>query len=126
MRAKIPVPSDLVRLVTERVTSPAIPRLAAQDILPVPAALADGLKFPFRELHQGSREHPAHRGGHVQTLFADRDDLLAVPLAVLVVEGDEVQVIPEATVQPVDDEQVPLIQELWAQQLPDLRALPDR
>jgi hypothetical protein len=112
VRAKVPIRSDLVRLVTERVTSPAIPRLTAQDILPVPAALADGPKFPFRELHQDSREHPPHRGGHVQALFADGDDLLAVLLTELVIEGDEVQVVPEAAVQLVDDEDVPLVQEL--------------
>jgi OST-HTH/LOTUS domain len=34
-----------------------------------------------------------------------------------VVEGDEVQVVPEATVQLVEDENVPLIQELRTQQL---------
>jgi hypothetical protein len=105
---------------------PAVPRLAAQDVLPLPAALADALKFPFSELHEDSREHPAHRGGHVQALFAHGDDLLAVPLAVLVLEGHEVQVVPEPTVQLVDDQDIPLIQELQAQQLPDLRALPDR
>jgi OST-HTH/LOTUS domain len=42
-----------------------------------------------------------------------------------VVEGDEVQVVPEAAVQLVEDENIPLIQELQAQQFPDLRALPD-
>jgi len=73
------------------------------------------VQFPLRELYEDAREHPAHVGGHAQALFADGDDLLAVPLAVLVVEGDEIQVVPEATVQLVEDEDVPLVQELQAQ-----------
>ena len=125
MRAQIPVVTGFEWLISEAVDASVPSRLAPDDASRGRPALAHGLQFPLGELHELASEEPAHAGGHVDVL-ADADDLLAVDLAELVIEGDEIQVVPESPVKLVDDENIHVIRGEERQPLADLGALPDR
>src|ERR1700743_1060271 len=96
MRAQVPVITVFEWLIAEAVDAPVPSGLAPDHASGGRPALAHGLQFPLSELNELAGEKPAHAGGHVD-VFADADDLLSMDFAELVIEGDEIEVIPEST-----------------------------
>src|SRR6266699_2619796 len=125
MRAQIPVITGFERLISEGVNASVPSRLTPDHASRGRPALTHVLQFPLSELHELASEEPAHAGGHIDVL-ADADNLLTVDFAELMIEGDDIQVVPEYPVKLVDDENVPVVQVIERQPLADLGALPDR
>src|SRR6266496_556389 len=125
MRAQIPVAAVLIGLVPEREATDAPSGRLADDRRRGRPPLAHLFEFPLGELHQVRGEPLAHARGHVDVL-GDADDALAMDLAELVIEEQEVQVVPKPSVELVEDEDVPLVKMIKCQPWADPSAFLDR
>lgn len=125
MRAEKPALAVLVRLVPEREAASVPPGRLPNDCRRCRSPLAHLLKFPLGELHQVGSEPLPHPRGHVDVL-GDADNRLAVDGAELVVEEQEVQVVPETPVELVEDKDIPLVKVIGRQPRADPWTLLDR